>query len=186
MAARKSLGILVSVVALLAVLVAGWLTLRISDWRPLTDDAYLNAYIVNMAPDVTGRIVQLDVRDNQLVQKDQVLFVIDPEPYRMRADQTRAQVHALEAKLAVTTDQVAAQTSEADAAASGVNTAEAQRELAASTLTRLEPLLASGFVTAQQVDQARTAKRTAELSLHQARLQAVEARQAISSTKPIE
>jgi multidrug efflux system membrane fusion protein len=185
-ALRKSLGVLVSLVALLAVVVTGWLAARRSDQQPLTDDAFLQAYIVNMAPEVTGRIVKLDVRDNQQVQKDQVLFLIDPEPYRLRVDQARAQVHALEAKLAVATDQVAAQTSKADAAASGVNTAEAQRALAASTLARLEPLLASGFVTAQQVDQARTAQRTAELTLHQARLQAAEARQAISSIKPIE
>jgi multidrug efflux system membrane fusion protein len=183
---RKSLGILVSVVALLAVVVTGFLALSLAERRPLTDDAYLQAYIVNMAPDVTGRIVELQVRDNQQVKKDQILFVIDQEPYRLRVNQARAAVAALEANLAVATDQVASQTSKADVAASGVNTAETQRALAASTLARLEPLLSSGFVTAQQVDQARTAQRTAELAVQQARLQAVEARQAISSTKPIE
>jgi multidrug efflux system membrane fusion protein len=50
----------------------------------------------------------------------------------------------------------------------------------------MEPLLGRGFVTAQQVDQARTAQRTAQLSLQQARLQADEARQAITNTKPSE
>ena len=44
----------------------------------------------------------------------------------------------------------------------------------------------SGFVTAQQVDQARTAQRTAQIALQQARLQADEARQAIINTKPTE
>jgi len=115
-----------------------------------------------------------------------VLFRIDPEPYRMRVDQARAAVRGLEAKLALTADQVAAQTSKADAATSGIDTAEAQRALAASTLARVAPLLGRGFVTAQQVDQARTAQRTAQLGLQQARLQADEARQAIINTKPTE
>ena len=120
------------------------------------------------------------------VRKGDVLFRIDPEPYRLRVDQARAAVLGLEAKLALTADQVAAQTSKADAAARGIGTAEAQRALASSTLARLEPLLGRGFVTAQQVDQARTAQRTAQIALQQAQLQADEARQAITNTKPTE
>jgi multidrug efflux system membrane fusion protein len=50
----------------------------------------------------------------------------------------------------------------------------------------MEPLLGRGFVTAQQVDQARTARRTAQIALQQAQLQADEARQAIINTKPTE
>jgi len=115
-----------------------------------------------------------------------VLFRIDPDPYRMRVDQARAAVQGLEATLALTADQVASQTSKADAAARGISSAEAQRSLASSTLGRMEPLLGPGFVTAQQVDQARTAQRTAQIALQQARLQADEARQAITNTKPTE
>ena len=183
---RKALGVLVSLLALAGVLVTGVLAMRRIDLRPRTDDAYLQADLVHMAPDVSGRIVELDVRDNQAVHKGDVLFRIDPDPYRMRVDQARAAVRGLEATLALTADQVAAQTSKADAAASGIDTAEAQRVLATSTLARMEPLLGRGFVTAQQVDQARTTRRTAQLGLQQARLQADEARQAITNTKPTE
>jgi membrane fusion protein, multidrug efflux system len=186
LAVRKTLGILVSLIALVGVIATVVLAARRIDQRPRTDDAYLQADLVHMAPDVSGRIVELDVRDNQAVRRGDVLFRIDPEPYRMRVDQARAAVQGLEAKLALTADQVAAQTSKADAAASGIDTAEAQRALAASTLARMEPLLGHGFVTAQQVDQARTAQRTAQLGLQQARLQADEARQAIINTKPTE
>jgi membrane fusion protein, multidrug efflux system len=139
-----------------------------------------------MAPDVGGRIVELDVRNNQAVRKGDVLFRIDPEPYQLRVDAARAAVRGLEATLALTADQVAAQTAKADVATSGIDTAEAQRALAASTLARMEALLGRGFVTAQQVDQARTARRTAQLGLQQARLQANEAREAIINTKPTE
>ena len=115
-----------------------------------------------MAPEVSGRIVELNVLDNQKVKKGQVLFRIDPKPYQLSVDQARAAVQGLEATLAVTDEQVASQTSGAEAAASGINTAEAQLALATSTLDRLQPLLKRGFVTAEQVDQARTAKETAQ------------------------
>src|SRR6516162_3464731 len=121
---RKTLGVLVSLLALSGVIVTGFLVSRRIDERPRTDDAYLQAYIVHMAPDVSGRIVELDVRDNQKVQKGQVLFRIDPDPYKLRVDQARATVRGLEATLAVTTDQVAAQTSKADAATSAITAAE--------------------------------------------------------------
>ena len=186
LAVRKALGVLVSLIALAGVLVTVVLASRRIDQRPRTDDAYLQADLVHMAPDVSGRIVELDVRDNQAVHKGDVLFRIDAEPYRFRADQARAAVLGLQAKVALTADQVAAQTSGAGAAARGIGSAEAQRVLASSTLARIEPLLGRGFVTAQQVDQARTAQRTAQIALQQAQLQADEARQAITNTKPTE
>lgn len=182
---RKGLGVLVSLAAFVAVILLVTLTIQRIDLRPRTDDAYLQADLVHMAPDVSGRIVELPVRDNQTIHRGDVLFRIDPVPFRLRVDQAQATVRSLEAKLAVTVDQVAAQTSNADTANRGIATAEAQLSLASSTLTRLEPLLPRGYVTAEQVDQARTAKRTAEIALQQARLQAQGARQAVSSTKPV-
>src|SRR6516164_10337767 len=124
---RKTLGVVVSLIALIGVLVTVVLATRRVDERPRTDDAYLQADLVHLAPDVSGRIVELNVRDNRKVRKGEVLFRIDPEPYQMRVDQARAAVRGLEAKLDLTADHVAAQTSKADAAASGINTAEAQR-----------------------------------------------------------
>ena len=64
LAVRKTLGVLVSLIALVGVLVTGVLATRRIDQRPRTDDAYLQADLVHMAPDVSGRIVELDVRDN--------------------------------------------------------------------------------------------------------------------------
>src|SRR5262252_2066130 len=130
MAFRKALGTLVSLLALAGLLVTGVLASRRIDQRPRTDDAYLQADLVHIAPDVSGRIVELDVRDNQAVHKGDVLFRIDPEPYQMRVDQARATVHGLEASLALAADQVASQTSKAGAAASAITSAEAERALA--------------------------------------------------------
>jgi multidrug efflux system membrane fusion protein len=178
------LGVSFSIAVVCGLIVVGVLSAQRLGHRPRTDDAYLQADLVHMAPDVSGRIVSLAVRDNQFVHAGDVLFTIDQEPYRLAVEQARADMLGLEAKLNVTGDQVASQTSKADAAFSGVFSAQAQLALASASLARVQPLLARGFVTAEQVDQARTAKRTAEVSLQQARQQAQEARQGISSVKP--
>src|SRR6516225_10002595 len=115
-ASRKRLGLIVSLVAFASVLVTGVLVAYRVEQHPRTDDAYLQAYIVNVAPDVSGRIVELDVQDNQKVQKGQKLFQIDPEPYRLKVEQARSELAGLEAQLTVVTSQVAAQTSKAQAA----------------------------------------------------------------------
>ena len=159
LAVRKTLGVLVSLLALAGILVTGVLATRRIDQRPRTDDAYLQADLVHLAPDVSGRIVELDVRDNQAVRKGDVLFRIDPEPYRMRMDQARAAVQGLEAKLALTADQVAAQTSKAGAAERGIGSAEAQRALASSTLARMQPLL--GSASSPRSRSTRRARRSA-------------------------
>jgi membrane fusion protein, multidrug efflux system len=182
---RRGLGILVSLLIFAATIAAIVLTAARLNLLPRTDDAYLQADVVHLAPDVSGRIVELDVRDNQAVRRGQVLFRIDPVPYQLRVAQAQAIVRGLEAKLDVTADQVAAQTSTAATANRGIATAQAQLTLSSSTLTRMEPLLSHGYVTAEQVDQARTARETAAIALQQARLQAQSARHAISSTKPV-
>src|SRR6516165_2036854 len=99
---RRLLGILVSLIALIGVVMTGVLVTRRTNERPSTYDAYIQAYIVNMAPEVSGRIVELKVLDNQQVKEGQVLFPIDPKPYQLRVDQARAAVQGLEAKFAVT------------------------------------------------------------------------------------
>src|SRR5215467_1155956 len=113
-ALRRSLGALISLITLIAVVVTGLLILRRTDERPSTYDAYIQAYIINMAPEVSGRIVELNVRDNQQIKQGEVLFQIDPRPYQLRVDQARAAVRGLEAQLAVSTSEVASQTSGAE------------------------------------------------------------------------
>jgi membrane fusion protein, multidrug efflux system len=122
---RKSIGVVVSLAAFAGVILLAALTIWRIDVRPRTDDAYLQADVVHMAPEVSGRIIELLVRDNQAVYRGDVLFRIDPVPFQLRVEQARAAVRGLEAKLGVTSDQVAAQTSTADTASRGIATAEA-------------------------------------------------------------
>src|SRR2546429_3428564 len=58
---------------------------------PWTRDGTVRVYVVTMAPDVAGRIVELPVADNQFVHKGDVLFEIDPASYRIALDQAQAQ-----------------------------------------------------------------------------------------------
>jgi multidrug resistance efflux pump len=57
---------------------------------PWTRDGTVRVYVVTMAPEVAGRIVELAVADNQFVHKDDLLMVIDPANYAIAVRQTEA------------------------------------------------------------------------------------------------
>ncbi|MGF6709508.1 multidrug efflux system membrane fusion protein [Luteibacter sp. W1I16] len=154
-------------------------TVLVTNARPRTHDAYLFAFSAGMAPEVSGRIVELHVTNNIAVRKGQPLLVIDPEPFRLRLSQAQAQVAALQAEIDLTGRQVTSQGSGANAAARQVDRAAAQLTLARSTLARLEPLLPPGYVTTQQVDDAKAKEREAAAQLATAVQQASQAKEAI-------
>ena len=60
--------------------------------HPRTDDAYVRANIIGIAPHVAGPIVELPIVDNQRVHAGDLLFVVDPRPYQAVLDQVRAQL----------------------------------------------------------------------------------------------
>ena len=183
---RRALGIVISLVVLVAVACLAFLTVGRLDTRPRTDDAYLQADLVHMAPDVSGRIVRLDVRDNQVVHRGDELFVIEQEPYIDHVAQAKAELQSARAQLAVEVNQVASQVAKAQAAATSVRSARAQSTLANVTLGRLAPLGARGYVTAEQVDQARTTARTAQLSVQTAQDEARAAALSVTSVASLE
>lgn len=60
-----------------------------------TDNAYVKANIVAISSAVTGRVIEVVVHDNQAVEKGQVLFRLDPEPYQIAIDGARAQMEVV-------------------------------------------------------------------------------------------
>jgi multidrug resistance efflux pump len=71
---------------------------------PWTRDATVRTYVVTIAPEVAGRIVQLPVKDNQFVHKGDLLLVIDPTDYKnavqtAEANVEQARANALNAQL---------------------------------------------------------------------------------------
>jgi len=57
-----------------------------------TDDAYVGAQKVLITPDVAGKIIDVAVREGQLVKTGDVLFRIDPVPFQLAAQQARAKL----------------------------------------------------------------------------------------------
>jgi membrane fusion protein, multidrug efflux system len=57
-----------------------------------TDDAFVRAAKGSVNARVAGQVVEIAVKDNQRVQRGQLLFQLDPEPYRIAVDQAEARL----------------------------------------------------------------------------------------------
>jgi multidrug efflux system membrane fusion protein len=177
---RSGLGRIVGLAILLATLGLIAYVVYYLDQSPRTDDAFVRADTIGVAPQVSGRIVNLRVQDNHPVRKGDVLFEIDPAPYRYSLERARAALDSLEKQIGLSRRDVRAQQLNAAAARANIDRADAQARQAADTLNRIEPLLAKEYVTAEQVDLARTARRSAEAGLQVARRDAERASAAVS------
>ena len=146
-----------------------------------TDDAFVRADTIGVALQVSGRIVNLLVHDNQAVKKGDVLFEIDPVPSTGTRSSVRARRSTALKSRSASVDATCGRSSRRRSAArANIDRAEAQAKQATDTLGRIEPLLAKEYVTAEQVDQARTAKRTAEAAVQVAQRDAERAAAAVS------
>jgi membrane fusion protein, multidrug efflux system len=93
----KQLGVLIVVAVVLYLCFSWWLD-RVT--RSITDDAFVEAHIVNIAPQVvSGHLVRFLVEENDHVEKDQVLAEIDTVPYRDQVELARKKVAEAEAEL---------------------------------------------------------------------------------------
>src|SRR5215469_13177553 len=164
--------------------ILGLVVLRHSHHDPRTDDAEVFANFIGIAPQAEGPIVRLNVRDNQFVKQGELLYEIDERPYEYALEKAISDQAALEGQIAderrrinallsavsvaqanirgaradVTRSAAAVDQARADVANAeqGVRRAKAEWMYASNNLHRLEPLLAKQFVTADQVDRART------------------------------
>jgi multidrug efflux system membrane fusion protein len=157
---------------------------------PRTDDASVWANYIEIAPEVSGRLVELPLKDNTFVKQGDLLFVIDPRPYEYALQQAMSDQRALEEQIIDQRRRISAQTSAVQAAGAAVSTsktgiqtagssieaasaavtraqataaaAEAQLKLETNNYHRIEPLLQKQYVTVEQVDQANTSVRVAQ------------------------
>jgi multidrug efflux system membrane fusion protein len=165
--------------------VLGMLVLWRASHHPRTDDAEVFANFIGIAPQVDGPIIELKVRDNQLVKKGDLLFVIDPRPYQyvlenaISAQATlegqivdeQRRIAALESAVSVAQSDIHSAQAEVANAERGVLRARAEWRYANNNLHRLEPLLQKQFVTADQVDRARSLEVVQDEALRQAESQ---------------
>jgi len=176
--ARRIAGAVLSVGLITAAVMAIGVALLQWSTRPQTDDATVRANVVGIAPQVSGHIVELPVRDNQLVNKGDLLFVIDARPYEIARERAQA-------TLALTRTEVDGLMDGAATALAGVSKAEAQLSASASEvvrletqlrhaddhLKRLEPLLPQQFVTVDRLEEARTQRDASAAALASTRAQ---------------
>jgi membrane fusion protein, multidrug efflux system len=120
-----------------------------------TGDAYVTSDLVSVAPQVTGRIVAVHVRDNQTVHRGDKLLTIDPVPLELDLAARRAALAEAHAKAAADRDAVAAAQSTLDAAT-------ATLQFNKSTQARAAALINSGAESQQQLDAANEALRRAD------------------------
>lgn len=156
------------------------------DSAPSTNDAYVYADTVDVVPEVSGRIVEMAVHDNQLVKQDDVLMRIDPRTYEANLAKAKASLEALDKQIMLMQRSVDAQRHGADSVEAAVAKARAAAAQATKTLKRTEPLLAQGFVSAEDVDRARTAQRAAEADLNAILEQAKQAASAVSGVDALQ
>ena len=82
--------VVVTLAVVLLALLAGWWLWHFYMIAPWTRDARVRADVVTIAPDVSGWVVELKVRDNQQVQAGDLLMSIDRERYQAALDKARA------------------------------------------------------------------------------------------------
>ena len=133
-------------VAALAI-IAAWLVWNYYTQSPWTRDGKVRAEQVGVTPQVSGSILQLNVRDNQLVKAGDVLFRIDDTPYKIALLNARAQLAKAKAEVA---------------------RAQAEQKKAASDASRRRHL-SQNFISAEDLENANTALNTATTNLEAAK-----------------
>jgi RND family efflux transporter MFP subunit len=104
MTIRNLVGFLATAaIFIVAILIGRVLWVHYMD-EPWTRDGRVRAEIVNVAPDVSGAIVDLPVKDNQFVKKGDLLMQIDPSHYQIAVEQAQAAVAARKAELQMKRD----------------------------------------------------------------------------------
>jgi multidrug efflux system membrane fusion protein len=187
---RMLLGRVIGIVIVLGAVATGSLVWHINYQNPRTNDAMVRANIVGIAPEVSGRIVELHVEDNQYVKQGDLLYVIDPRPYQARLDKAKAELLLAEKdvdsrRASSGSAEIAIERLEHQRAAANaeVKKIEAEDEYLHNYLERLEPLADKQYVTTDQLKQARSRYAASRAELADAKAKEQSARSAIEEAK---
>ena len=147
-----------------------WLT---SGGSVSTDDAQVKQDIVSVSPQVNGQVVEVFVRNGARVHRGDLLFRIDPQPYRVALEQAQAQL--ANARLQTTVLQTTAAGTSGD-----ITGAQANLAIKRNALGRQQALLKQGFTTRSDYEDALNEVRTAETQLADAQARAANAHAAVA------
>ncbi len=170
--------IIAGVVILVILIIAGLYWWTHGRFVQSTNDAYLQADQVSVAPKVQGYVQKIFVTDNQMVHAGDALLQIDPSTYQATLNQQLATINARQADIAAAQRQVTQQSAALDQARAQLGGAQATSTYAASEAQRYRTLSAQGVETAEraaqavnQSDQATAQSRADTAAVHQAQLQ---------------
>jgi membrane fusion protein, multidrug efflux system len=159
--ALRFAGRILSAAIVASAIVVGLYVARLYYLYPRTDDAYVRANWIGIAPHVSGPITELPIVDNQYVKQGDLLFVVDPRPYQSALDSANAKLQLTELDIRALEDSIRT-------AQSNRVRLEADAAYAKQYLARIEPLLAKHFVTANDVFNARSQANAAEAAVEAA------------------
>jgi membrane fusion protein (multidrug efflux system) len=112
-----------------------------------TDDAYVQTASVAISSNVAGRVLEVNVRDNQTVHRGDVLFRVDDEPFRIAVEEAAAQLAS--ARLQIESLKASYRQRQAELASARETLAFQKRET-----DRQQRLLVAGISSQLQVDRA--------------------------------
>src|SRR3954468_14509815 len=185
--ARRRMRIVPFLLTLATVALAGllgWAMWGAYIGAPWTRDATVRAYVVTMASEVAGRIVELHVVDNKYVHKGDLLMVIDPTNYSIAVSQAEGSVQQAEASIQSVDAQMTVQHAQIDSNEAQRNREQAALVFAQQQAERYQTLASKGFGSVQnaqqfaaQLHQQEATLRSAEqvLALAQRQLQSLKA-----------
>jgi membrane fusion protein (multidrug efflux system) len=144
-----------------------------------TDDAYVRAAQVTVSANISGRVLEVPVHDNQKVHRGDVLFRIDDRPFRIAVAEARARVES--ARLSIQALKGTYRQRQADERGAEDELAYAQREY-----DRQNRLVTSGIASQAQVDRALQALNAAQQRLASTRQQGTSIRADLDNNPDIE
>ncbi|PZQ60159.1 MAG: secretion protein HlyD [Sphingomonas taxi] len=170
-------------VAGIAAVLAAWRIFPFTSSYESTDNAYVRGRTTVIAPQVSGYVTQVLVRDFENVAAGQPLVVVDSRIYRQRVEQAAAQVDTAQATLANSRQSAASRQASFGAQEAAVANARAQLMRAQADMNRVNDLVTDGSVSLRERDQTLAALRQAQAQLDQAQAAREIARQDIRTVE---
>ena len=137
---------------------------------PYSSQATVQAYIVSVAPEVAGKVVEIGVVDNQIAKEGELLFRLDPQAYEVAVREAEAAVDLAGQSIGANTAGIAA--AEAALADARSKLANAQEQAA-----RIFQLVERQIYAKARGDQAKRQLEGAKAGVNQAEAQLEQARQ---------
>jgi len=178
---RRAVPLIAGGIAALAVAAGGaWWWLDRQHWVA-TDNAFVAADKVSVAPQVDGYVTEVAVADNQPVKAGDLLVRIDPATIQARLAQAQANAAALEAGVRQVDDKKKLETAMIAQREAGVASAESQVKWTQAELARYGQLSKAGYASAQREQTAAAAQDQASAAVDQARAALAAERQSAAS-----